>query len=517
MVLFDAGSSLAYFILAFVVLFYGFALKRNRSKLPLPPGPKKLPIVGNLFDIPRERQWETYMAWSREYNSDIIQLSALGTSIVVLSSIQAAKELLDKRSSLYSDRVRCPMVVELMGWDFAIGTFSFRRQHRRLFHEEFNIDAQRQYHPQERAAIHALLWGLLRDSGDVKEHFRHMTAALVMNVTYGINVLPSNDPYIRLAEDAMHAISIAGVPGAFLVDTIPVLKYVPSWVPGAGFQRKARAWKKITRDMYEAPFAEAKRRMGMGDATPSFTSRSLRTVDESNKDVNVKATLEEVVKATAANVYSAGSDTTASVLETFVLGMLANPEAQKRAQAEIDSVVGHGNLPDFVDQPALPYVSAIVKETLRWKNVTPIAIPHYIAVEDEYQGYRIPADSIVIANVWAMLHDKTAFPDPDLFNPERFLLDGKLNPAIRDPEAIAFGFGRRICPGRHMASASLWLTIASMLATLDISKAIDEQGNVIEPTYEYFEGLVSAPLPFKCSITPRSPQTVEAIQATVRQ
>lgn len=110
----------------------------------------------------------------------------------------------------------------------------------------------------------------------------------------------------------------------------------------------------------------------MGNATPSFTSRCLRTVDESNKDVNVKATLEEVVKATAANMYSAGSDTTASVLETFVLGMLANPEAQKRAQAEIDSVVGHGNLPDFVDQPALPYVSAIVKETLRWKNVTPI-------------------------------------------------------------------------------------------------------------------------------------------------
>jgi hypothetical protein len=68
MVLFDAGSSLACFILAFVVLFYGFALKRNRSKFPLPPGPKKLPIVGNLFDIPRERQWETYMAWSREYS-----------------------------------------------------------------------------------------------------------------------------------------------------------------------------------------------------------------------------------------------------------------------------------------------------------------------------------------------------------------------------------------------------------------------------------------------------------------
>jgi cytochrome P450 len=110
----------------------------------------------------------------------------------------------------------------------------------------------------------------------------------------------------------------------------------------------------------------------MGAARTSFTSLNLRSLEELKG--SDKATQEAVVKAAAASIYSAGSDSTVSALGTFVLGMLANPEAQRKAQAEIDSVVGAGQLPDFTDEAALPYVSAIVKEALRWKNVAPIGL-----------------------------------------------------------------------------------------------------------------------------------------------
>ncbi|KAJ7336937.1 cytochrome P450 [Mycena albidolilacea] len=83
--------------------------------------------------------------------------------------------------------------------------------------------------------------------------------------------------------------------------------------------------------------------------------------------------------------------------------MLINPEAQKKAQAEMDSVVGAGHLPDFADRAALPYVSAIVKEVHQWRTVAPLAVPHYLAVDDDYQGYRIPASSIVIGNTWFVI------------------------------------------------------------------------------------------------------------------
>ncbi|KAJ7113937.1 cytochrome P450 [Mycena epipterygia] len=509
-----ATTNSIWFILGLTIVFYGIRWKRTRSRLPLPPGPKKLPLVGNLFDIPAERQWETYHQWSKELDSDIIHVDAAGTSIIVLSSMAAIRELFERRSSLYSDRPRMLMLNELIGLDFAIGTMKYGdywRSLRKIFHEAFNVTAAKQFHPQQRAAANQLLRRILLDPHNVMDHFRHMAAELIMDVTYGIIIQPSNDPYVDLVKEAMHVISVGSIPGQFLVETIPALQYVPSWFPGADFKRKAEKWRKVMRELLERPFKEAKRNIAMGNAPPSFTSFSLGALDAS-KDNEAQ---ESAVKVTAANMYAAGADATVSALGTFILGMLVNPEAQKKAQAELDSVIGQGQLPDFTDEASLPYVSAIVKEVLRWKNVTAIAMPHYIAVNDEYRGYRIPAGSIVIGNAWAILHDEEMYPDPHSFKPERFLLDGKLNPAVRNPETAAFGFGRRICPGMHMALSSLWITIASMLATININKAVDKDGKVIEPSYEYFSALISTPLPFECTITPRSQQTIEAIQATV--
>ncbi|KAJ7270870.1 cytochrome P450, partial [Mycena rebaudengoi] len=142
----------------------------------------------------------------------------------------------------------------------------------------------------------------------------------------------------------------------------------------------------------------------------------------------------------------------------------------KKAQREIDAVVRTGHLPNFDDKESLSYVSVIVKEVLRWRPVTPIAVPHFVAEEDMYCGYRIPAGSIVIPNTWAMLHDELPSRIFRLHT-HRFLINGQLNPAVRDPE-IAFGFGRHVCPGRHIAQSTLLVTIASLLTVFNINKAI---------------------------------------------
>ncbi|KAJ7088893.1 cytochrome P450 [Mycena belliarum] len=510
-----AISSSIWVALSAGVFLYAVHWKRDRSRLPLPPGPKKLPLVQNLFDMPADRHWETYSNWSKECDSDIIHVGVPGMSIVVLSSMEAVRDLFDKRSSTYSDRPRFPMLVELMKFTWAIGMMKYGenwRAHRKFFHEAFNIGAAKQFQPQERAAAHEVLRRLLRDPDNVLDHFRHMAGSLIMLVTYGIDVDATENRYVQLAEEAMYGISVASLPGRFLVDTIPALKYVPSWVPGAQFKRMAQHWRESADELVETPFAQTKQDIKSGTAVSSFVALSLAATAESST-INRKAA-ETTIKTTAASMYAAGADTTVSALGTFVLGMLANPEVQQKAQAELDSVIGAGNLPDFKDQEMLPYVSAIAKEVLRWQNVTPIAIPHYVPVEDEYRGYRIPAGSVVIGNVWAILHDEEMYPDPQTFNPERFLLNGKLNPDVRDPATVAFGFGRRICPGKHLATSSLWITIASMLATLDIKKARDENGKDVVPTYEYLPGIVCTPLPFKYSITPRSRQAVETIQAT---
>ena len=91
----------------------------------------------------------------------------------------------------------------------------------------------------------------------------------------------------------------------------------------------------------------------------------------------------------------------------------------------------------------------------------------------------------------AILHDENAYLNPSQFNPDRFILNGNLNPDIRDPDVAAFGFGRRICPGRFMAKESMWIAIAMILATLDIRPALDKNGKPVMPVVEYEQGLVA--------------------------
>ncbi|KAF7368570.1 Cytochrome P450 [Mycena venus] len=494
-------------ILGVLAMVYTATLRTRRSKLPLPPGPPKLPLVGNLFDVPSTFQWQAYARWSKQYDSDIIHLNLAGTSVIVLSSLEATDALLEKRSSLYSDRDALTMVTELMGCFDEIRDFEpigdEWRTHRRLFNQAFNVKAARKYEPQELAGTHALLARLLSSPEGFMDHFRQMAGEIIMSVAYGIDVLPSDDPYVTLAHKAVQTFSIASVPGVYLVNTFPILKHIPRWFPGAGFKRQAEEWLKLSRGI---------KHQESGTAPPSFTADSLNALNDPDKQPYYK---EHHVQQTAGTMYIGGADTTVSALGTFVLAMLTNPTAQKKAQAEIDSFTGGRHLPSFEDEASLPYVSALVKEVMRWENVTPFAVPRLLTTEDEYRGYRLPAGSLVVGNAWAILHDENVYPDPHAFEPERFLLDGKLNSTVKNPEA-AFGFGRRLCPGRHMALSSMWITVASILATFDISKAVGEDGRVIEPSYEYLSGLISTPLPFKCSFTPRSQEAVALIKAAVK-
>ncbi|PPQ79328.1 hypothetical protein CVT25_002558 [Psilocybe cyanescens] len=486
------------------------------SHLPLPPGPKRLPLIGNLLDMPATAQ--TYHRWSTEFDTDIIYLDIAGSKMIVLDTVDAAFELLEKRSAKYSSRARLTMVNELMGWDFALGFMEYgsvcqishethRRQRRRLMHNSFHPVAATLFQPHLLKATRNLLKRYLDIPDDIVGNIRNMTRDIILSITYGLDVQPEDDPFIEVAERAIEGSLIASMPGAFLVNLFPVLKYVPEWFPGAGFQKKARVWKNYGIKMIESPFSATKRNMASGESPHCFVSMNLQEMDGHNPDQ------ENDIKLTAGSMYSAHlmlSAQTLSAISSCILGFLENPEVLKKAQAEIDRTVKPGFLPDFEDYDSLPYITAITMETLRWRVVGPIGVPHLLTEEDEYKGYRIPAGTTVIANSWAMLHNEDVYPDPSSFNPDRFMQDGKLNTSVRDPGHACWGFGRR-----YMAFSSVWIAIASLVAVFDITKAVDKHGKVIEPSHEYSPTLIRIPKPFKCSMNPRSLEAEKLIRASV--
>ncbi|KAJ3775934.1 cytochrome P450 [Lentinula raphanica] len=182
-----------------------------------------------------------------------------------------------------------------------------------------------------------------------------------------------------------------------------------------------------------------------------------------------------------------------------------------------DRVVGPFRLPDFDDYEHLPYIRAMVKEVLRWRPAAPLALAHRLNQDDYYEGYFLPKDTICFPNVWSMHHDTELYgDDAEHFNPGRFLnVDGMVDSSIEDTKDeghFSYGFGKRICVGRHVANNSLFIHIAYMLWAFNIAPETDSDGKTRLPdSVRYIEGLTIRPIPFACKITPRNADVAEII------
>ncbi|KAF8067016.1 cytochrome P450 [Lyophyllum atratum] len=336
------------------------------------------------------------------------------------------------------------------------------------------------------------------------------STAIIVEIGYGHQIVSADDPYIEIAEGVARIMSESGPPGATLVDAFPILQYFPSWFPGTYYATYARKSFDTIRRLKEYPLTQVREQMAQGTAKPSFLSAQLEALNETGPED--KAQLERI-QATAAVLYQGGADTTSSVLSFFFLAMVLNPEWQARAHAEIDAVIGSDRLPGLDDRMSLPFLECIVQETLRWYQPAPTGGPHKSMEDDIYNGMLIPKGSILIPNIRGMTWDESIHKDPFTFDPTRFLP----TPVGRgEPYPPTFGFGRRICPGRYLAMESLWMSIATIMATMSIARALDEYGNEIIPdSLPVTTGITSHPSPFEARLKPRSKTAVDLLsQAT---
>ncbi|KIJ26608.1 hypothetical protein M422DRAFT_191996 [Sphaerobolus stellatus SS14] len=135
------------------------------------------------------------------------------------------------------------------------------RTHRRTMHSRFHSGASGAYNPIEKKHTRLLLRNLLHEPEAFTQHLLFNAGAIIIEIAYGMNLKDKDDPYLSKAQQVVRAMDETAVPGAFLVDLIPWLKYIPSWVPGAEFQKKAIRWRQCVDDMFNIPFDEAKRRI----------------------------------------------------------------------------------------------------------------------------------------------------------------------------------------------------------------------------------------------------------------
>ncbi|KAE9387845.1 cytochrome P450 [Gymnopus androsaceus JB14] len=440
-----------------------------------------------------------------------------GTSMLILNSAEAANDLFVGRSTLYSNRPRFLMLCELMGWDYNFGFIPYGtrwRKSRAMFMQQFSPSNLKTYEkPRVQESVYVFLNRLLDTPKQFKDHLLFLSGGNIISSAYGVITNDFHDPYIELSKKALHGLTQAAIPGSYLVDAFPLLKNIPGWLPCARFKRKAADERKTIEEMVKRPLEFVKRNMASGTAKSCIASRALQQMQD---DGSWSEDKEHLLKNVLGTIYVAGADTTSTATSTIFLALVCNPDILKKGQAAVDAIVGDDRLPGIVDEGKIPYVDALVMEGLRWRPVLPLGIAHHTASADIYKGYYIPANTIVMGNSWAILHDPATYgKDADQFRPERFLnSDGTLNSTVPYPDA-AFGYGRRICPGRVFAHSAIWITVASLLACFDLSKVSDKDGVAIEPGTDYIDGLLSYPRPYDCNITPRSKLVEKMIRQSV--
>ncbi|KAL7956852.1 cytochrome P450 [Trichoderma compactum] len=496
-------------VLIGILVYYLFFRKKREALLPLPPGPKPLPILGNIRDAPAPGQPEfEYWLTLKEKYGLISSITVLGRTQIFIHDQEAITELLEKSSLKTASRPQMNFS-DLCGYDRWLSLMPYGNEHRflrKIIHQQLGTKLlSTQYVDIQDVESKRFLLRALMDPTHLFRHAETEGSSIILKLAYGYSSeLYKPDPLVELIQDVLRNVSKVMVPFSWAVDILPVISYLPEWFPGTSYKRIARKWRELLDASTDIPHDFTKEQMRQGSYQSSYTSKLISFFKNDGREIDEKTL--EAIKWTASIIFAAGAETTVSTVKSFFLSMVLNPDVQQKAQEEIDRVVGSDRLPEASDEENLPFVRGVVMEALRFFPVLPMGVAHEAAEDIVFRGYRIPKGAYIRPCVWWYFHDPKTYADPSRFDPERYL------GARNEPEPMdAFGYGRRVCPGRFIAQETLFFTISRTLAVFKIGKAI-ENGKPVDFEPKHTIGWLDHPQEFPYSIVPRSDKHAELIR-----
>ncbi|KAJ3486701.1 hypothetical protein NLI96_g4059 [Meripilus lineatus] len=438
------------------ILLLAYVFSRSLRKVPLPPGPPSDPLIGHLRLMTKPHNDATFTEWHKRYG-DLIHLNVFGKNLLFINSAKVAIDLLDKRSIIYSDRPWFP-VQEMIGWQDILGFLPYGEEFsRKLFQDTLSRSGVRIFEDLQLYQAQIFAKNLLRSPDRFLSHVKRFSSGIILEIAYGHRVESEDDSYLKLTENLNAVVAGLGTTGVSIVDILPILRHLPPWFPGARLHRHCHWAKSAIRDMEDIPFQAVRRKMAEGTAGVSFLSMALEKLQREDNQTEAELRRAKVasfqlyavvrrryavVSINAALTHAQSTiSQTISATENALFCLLLHPHVQKRAQAEIDKIIGQGRLPDFGEREALPYVNCVIHEA--WNPTTPLGGLAHRAMEDDiYDGKFIPKGTTIITNTRRMAKDDTLYKSPDMFYPERFLPqpEGYGEPVFQG----TFGFGQSV-------------------------------------------------------------------------
>ncbi|XP_062186335.1 trimethyltridecatetraene synthase-like [Phragmites australis] len=465
--------------MALVAIFVAVVLssvvwpRGRRKALKLPPGPRGWPVLGSLGALAGALPPHRALAALAARHGPLMHLRFGSYHAVVASSADTARLVLKTHDLAFADRPRTSA-----GEIFAYGYLgilytpygAYWRMARKICATELfsarRVDSFERVRAQE---MRALVRGLFECTGravTVREHLESATLRNILRITVGekwSGCYGSADgkAFRRTLDEAF------AVTGA----VSNVGEWVPwlGWLDVQGWVRRMKRLHELYDRFYEQildEHEERRRQAGASEFVASDLVDVLLQLAEEDRPESEARLTRNGVKAFIQDIITGGTETSAVTMEWAISELLRRPDAMAAATDELDRVVGHGRWVTEPDLHDLPYIDAVVKETMRLHPVGPLLAPHHAREDAVVAGYDVPAGTRVLVNVWAIARDPASWPDaPDAFRPERFLGSGSGAVDVRGAhfELLPFGAGRRMCPAYNLAMKMVVAGVANLV------------------------------------------------------
>ncbi|XP_071485174.1 cytochrome P450 2U1-like [Diadema antillarum] len=488
------------FLLAGFTFLLTFIVVRSRttkaySNLP-PRGPPEWPILGSLPSLAGDEMPHVIIANMAKKYGPMFSMRMGSFFTVVLSDFALIRQAFAKSSDDFSDRPKITMIEHVAkGKGLIVSYFGQMQQE----HRRFSL-----------SALRSLGMGKFRMEETIAEEARHLALSfasrksqpflpfhdIVVSVSNIISYLSfgkrfdyEDEAFKGILEAVFESFEIGEIAGLF--NFIPFLRFMP----GSGAGRMLELQAKF--DKYMKPMVKTISEERVPGSPTCYVEMYADQILEAEKENPGKHTFsDQNMFHAVADLFVAGTETTATTLKWSLLYMILNEKVQEKVHEELNNVIGRDRLPSLRDRPNLPYTEATLLEIQRFSTITPLGVPHAPVEDTVLNGYDIPKGTVIIPNLWAVHHDPELWEKPDEFNPERFL-DRETNQVRQREEMIPFSIGRRKCLGEQLAKVELFLFFTHIVHRFKLSAPEDRP----PPTLKARLGATTNPEPFDICAT----------------
>ncbi|KAK9131417.1 hypothetical protein Sjap_011904 [Stephania japonica] len=517
--------------LILLLVFKGFYSRPLRRKLNVPPGPRPWPIIGNL-DLMGSLPHRSIQHLSMKYGP-LMQLKFGSQPLVVASSAEMAKQVLKTYDLSLSDRPRTAAGVlttyNCSGMVWSLYT-PYWRQVRKIWSTElFNPRRLESFEYIRVEETRALINGLFLLSGKelkLKDHLADTNMNVISRIAFGKKYLDDDDKkssndQSSVSDDGLDILDYQNKKSGSVVsakefrsmlDEIFLLNGVLNigdWIPWLGFldlqgyEKRMRVVSEKFDRLLEHVIDEHKERklLSSSDWAPEDMVDLLLEIAE-DPSLEVKLTRSSI-KAQALELMGGGTESSTVTLEWAISELMKKSKILKKAQEELDKVIGKERWVEEKDMQNLPYIQAITKETMRMHPVAPLLVPRVARKDLKISDYDIPVGTQVRVNVWAIGRDPVSWNEPNEFRPERFV-DKAVDVKGQHFELLPFGAGRRMCPGYLLGLKVIQSTLANLIHGFEwkLGGGMSEEGLDME---EIFGLSTPRKLPLNVIVEPRLP------------